>query len=75
MQNRHPQFQSVQAVGVGLLDLLNWSKLLSWQYVAVAAEAAVRAGAIQKERYGQGVKVDFKGDIDLVTEVEGFYRR
>ena len=43
---------------------------MSWQYVAVAAEAAVRAGAIQKERYGQGVKVDYKGDIDLVTEVD-----
>jgi myo-inositol-1(or 4)-monophosphatase len=43
---------------------------LSWQYVAVAAEAAVRAGAIQKERYGRGVKVDYKGDIDLVTEVD-----
>ncbi len=43
---------------------------MSWQYVAVAAEAAVRAGAIQRERYGEGVKVDYKGEIDLVTEVD-----
>lgn len=43
---------------------------MSWQYVAVAADAATRAGAIQKERYGQGVKVDLKGEIDLVTEVD-----
>jgi myo-inositol-1(or 4)-monophosphatase len=38
--------------------------------VAVAAEAVVRAGAIQLEHYGQGVKVDYKGEIDLVTDVD-----
>ena len=43
---------------------------MSWQYVAVATEAAVRAGAIQIERYGQDVKVEKKGEIDLVTEVD-----
>jgi myo-inositol-1(or 4)-monophosphatase len=43
---------------------------LSWQFVAVASEAAVRAGEIQRERYGQDVKVEKKGEIDLVTEVD-----
>jgi myo-inositol-1(or 4)-monophosphatase len=43
---------------------------LSWQFVAVASEAAVRAGEIQRERYGQDVKVEKKGKIDLVTEVD-----
>ena len=43
---------------------------LSWQFVAVASEAAVRAGEIQKEHYGQDVKVEKKGEIDLVTEVD-----
>jgi myo-inositol-1(or 4)-monophosphatase len=39
-------------------------------YVAVAAEAALRAGAIQRERYGQVIEVSLKGSIDLVTEVD-----
>jgi myo-inositol-1(or 4)-monophosphatase len=43
---------------------------VSWRYVAVAAEAAVRAGAIQLEHYGQDVKIENKGEIDLVTEVD-----
>jgi myo-inositol-1(or 4)-monophosphatase len=43
---------------------------LSWRYVAVATEAALRAGAIQKERYGQKIQIDYKGEIDLVTEVD-----
>ncbi len=43
---------------------------MSWQYVAVATEAAVRAGAIQLEHYGQDVKIEKKGEIDLVTEVD-----
>jgi myo-inositol-1(or 4)-monophosphatase len=43
---------------------------LSWRFVAVAAEAAVRAGAIQLEHYGRDVKVEKKGEIDLVTEVD-----
>jgi myo-inositol-1(or 4)-monophosphatase len=43
---------------------------LSWRFVAVAAEAAVRAGEIQLEHYGREVKVEKKGEIDLVTEVD-----
>jgi myo-inositol-1(or 4)-monophosphatase len=43
---------------------------LSWRYVAVATEAAVRAGAIQLEHYGANVKIEKKGEIDLVTEVD-----
>ncbi len=43
---------------------------MSWQYVAVASEAAVRAGEIQLEHYGQDVKIEKKGAIDLVTEVD-----
>jgi fructose-1,6-bisphosphatase/inositol monophosphatase family enzyme len=39
-------------------------------YVAVAAEAALRAGAIQKARYGQAIEIKQKGEIDLVTEVD-----
>jgi myo-inositol-1(or 4)-monophosphatase len=42
----------------------------SGRLVAVAAEAALRAGAIQKERYGQAVRIDYKGEINLVTEVD-----
>jgi myo-inositol-1(or 4)-monophosphatase len=40
------------------------------EYVAVAAEAVLKAGAIQKARYGQAVEVRHKGEIDLVTEVD-----
>jgi myo-inositol-1(or 4)-monophosphatase len=39
-------------------------------YAAVAAEAALRAGAIQKARYGQQIEIHQKGEIDLVTEVD-----
>ncbi len=42
----------------------------SWRYASVAAEAAVRAGRIQKARYATGVPVEKKGEIDLVTEVD-----
>jgi myo-inositol-1(or 4)-monophosphatase len=42
----------------------------SGRLVTVAAEAALRAGALQKERYGQEVRIDYKGEIDLVTEVD-----
>jgi len=38
--------------------------------LAVAAEAVLRAGAIQKERYGHEVRIDYKGEINLVTEVD-----
>ncbi len=38
---------------------------------AVAAEAVLMAGAIQKERYGsKDLEVQYKGEIDLVTEVD-----
>jgi myo-inositol-1(or 4)-monophosphatase len=43
---------------------------VSWRYLAVATEAVLRAGAIQKERYGRRVEVEHKGEIDLVTEVD-----
>jgi myo-inositol-1(or 4)-monophosphatase len=40
------------------------------EYAAVAAEAVLKAGAIQKARYGQKIEVRHKGEIDLVTEVD-----
>jgi myo-inositol-1(or 4)-monophosphatase len=43
---------------------------VSWRYLAVATEAVLRAGRIQRERYGSGVPVEYKGEIDLVTEVD-----
>ena len=44
---------------------------MSWKYLAVATEAVLKAGALQKARYGdETVKVDHKGEIDLVTEVD-----
>jgi myo-inositol-1(or 4)-monophosphatase len=39
-------------------------------YAAVAAEAALCAGAIQKARFGQRIEIHQKGEIDLVTEVD-----
>jgi myo-inositol-1(or 4)-monophosphatase len=38
--------------------------------LAVAAEAVLKAGAIQKERYGKDFQIHHKGEIDLVTEVD-----
>jgi myo-inositol-1(or 4)-monophosphatase len=43
---------------------------LSWDFVAVAAEASLRAGAIQSAHYGQDIEILHKGTIDLVTEVD-----
>jgi myo-inositol-1(or 4)-monophosphatase len=43
---------------------------LSWRFLAVATEAALRAGRIQRQRYASGVPVEYKGEIDLVTEVD-----
>ena len=43
---------------------------VSWRYLAVATEAVVRAGRIQRERYASGVAIEYKGEIDLVTEVD-----
>lgn len=39
-------------------------------FAAVAAQAALRAGAIQKEKYGTEFAVHQKGEIDLVTDVD-----
>ena len=38
--------------------------------MAVAAEAVLRAGALQRARYGEALEVSLKGEIDLVTEVD-----
>jgi myo-inositol-1(or 4)-monophosphatase len=43
---------------------------VSETYVAVAAEAVLRAGAIQRVKYGTRIAVEQKGEIDLVTEVD-----
>lgn len=43
---------------------------MSDSFVSVAAEAALKAGAIQRERYGTDIQIDHKGEIDLVTEVD-----
>ena len=43
---------------------------MSWKYVAAATEAVLRAGAIQKSRFGGEFQVFHKGTIDLVTEVD-----
>jgi len=43
---------------------------VSWRHLAVATEAVLRAGRIQRQRYGSGVPVEYKGEIDLVTEVD-----
>lgn len=43
---------------------------MTWQYVAAASEAALRAGEVQRSRYGQEIKVEHKGAINLVTEVD-----
>jgi len=43
---------------------------VSWRYLAVATEAALRAGRIQRDRYGSGVAIEMKGELDLVTEVD-----
>jgi myo-inositol-1(or 4)-monophosphatase len=43
---------------------------LSWDFVAVAIEASLKAGAIQRSRYGQEVEIHHKGTIDLVTAVD-----
>lgn len=40
------------------------------RYLAVAAEAALRAGKVQKARYGQELDIRHKGTIDLVTDVD-----
>jgi myo-inositol-1(or 4)-monophosphatase len=39
-------------------------------YLATAVEAVVRAGALQMASFGQDIRIDKKGTIDLVTEVD-----
>src|SRR5262249_3607561 len=39
-------------------------------FLTTAVEAVVRAGDMQMARFGQGVQIDKKGVIDLVTEVD-----
>jgi myo-inositol-1(or 4)-monophosphatase len=40
------------------------------QLLATAVEAVVRAGDLQMARFGKAVRIDKKGAIDLVTEVD-----
>ena len=39
-------------------------------YLATAIAAVVRAGDVQMEHFGRGVRIDKKGAIDLVTEID-----
>ena len=39
-------------------------------FLATAVEAVIRAGDLQMAKFGTGVRVDKKGAIDLVTEVD-----
>ena len=39
-------------------------------FLATAVEAVIRAGTIQIEKFGGDFRVDKKGAIDLVTEVD-----
>jgi myo-inositol-1(or 4)-monophosphatase len=39
-------------------------------FLATAVEAVVRAGEIQMERFGRDIRIEKKGTIDLVTEVD-----
>jgi myo-inositol-1(or 4)-monophosphatase len=43
---------------------------MTWDFLATATEAALQAGALQKERYGQPHQVEKKGEINIVTEVD-----
>lgn len=43
---------------------------VSTKFTGVAAEAVLRAGAIQKQKYGTEFAIHQKGEIDLVTDVD-----
>jgi myo-inositol-1(or 4)-monophosphatase len=43
---------------------------MSTSFTATAAEAALRAGKIQRAHYGEEIDVEHKGAIDLVTHVD-----
>jgi myo-inositol-1(or 4)-monophosphatase len=40
------------------------------QFLATAIEAVVRAGELQRSKFGSRIRINKKGDIDLVTEVD-----
>jgi myo-inositol-1(or 4)-monophosphatase len=40
------------------------------QFLATAVETVVRAGELQMAKFGTGIRIDKKGTIDLVTEVD-----
>jgi myo-inositol-1(or 4)-monophosphatase len=42
----------------------------SSQWLSTAVEAVLHAGEMQMARFGQGIRIDKKGAIDLVTEVD-----
>ena len=39
-------------------------------FLATAIEAVIRAGEVQMAHFGQGIRVEKKGTIDLVTEID-----
>ena len=39
-------------------------------FLATAVEAVLRAGETQMARFGKEIRIDKKGDIDLVTEID-----
>ena len=43
---------------------------VSPQYLATAIEAVIHAGEVQMSRFGTAMRVDKKGAIDLVTEID-----
>src|SRR5262245_56832565 len=43
---------------------------LAFTFLGTATEAALRAGAIQKSRYGLRHDIEYKGEINIVTEVD-----
>jgi myo-inositol-1(or 4)-monophosphatase len=43
---------------------------MSWLFAATAADAVLRAGALQSAKYGRQIEIAHKGEIDLVTEVD-----
>jgi myo-inositol-1(or 4)-monophosphatase len=46
------------------------TEALNPQFLATAIEAVVRAGDLQIAKFGKGIRVEKKGAIDLVTEVD-----
>ena len=43
---------------------------LSSLYLATAIEAVIRAGDVQMQHFGREIRIDKKGAIDLVTEID-----